>query len=183
MAITNNIAVVGSTGVSAPGDFQSGNVIYSNEVNAALRNAAIGSWALYEALKSLDASSTYTMGNAFDTTNASLVTAVKNSFINAFQKCQNKLSITTWNTAKTVQSTTQFDGTGAVSFTFGDTLVNNSGTIDVSLNRLRVSGLGADDDTASTRNVDYTGASAVTLKFDENQFYIDANNVVHLRST
>ena len=183
MAITNNIAVVGSTGVSAPGDFQSGNVIYSNEVNAALRNAAIGSWALYEALKSLDASSTYTMGNAFDTTNASLVTAVKNSFINAFQKCQNKLSITTWNTAKTVQSTTQFDGTGAVSFTFGDTLVNDSGTIDVSLNRLRVSGWDRDEaQTGNWRNVDYTGASAVTIKFDDNQFWIDSNGVIHLKT-
>lgn len=180
MAVTNGITVGGATNVAAPGDFQSGGVIYSNDMNAALRNASIGSSMFYEALSQLDTSATsYTMSNAFDTTDASLVTAVKNSLISAFQKCDKKLSITTWNTSKTVQSTTNFDGTSAVSFTFGNTMVNNSGTIDVSLNKLRIV---VGDNAQIPQNKDYDGSVTLTLKFDDTQFYIDSNNVIHLKT-
>jgi len=181
MAVTNGITVGGSTSVAAPSDFQSGGVIYSNDMNAALRNASIGSSMFYEALSQLDTSATsYTMSNAFDTTDASLVTAVKNSLISAFQKCDKKLSITTWNTAKTIQSTTNFDGTNAVSFTFGDTMVNNSGTIDVSLNNLRIT---VSDSAEIPQNINYNGSVAKAITFDPAQFYIDSNNVIHLRTT
>lgn len=180
MAVTNGITVGGSTSVASPADFASGGVIYSNDMNAALRNASIGSSMFYAALAQLDTSATsYTMSNALDTTDASMVTAVKNSLISAFQKCDKKLSVTSWNTAKTVQSTTNYDGTSAVAFTLGDTLVNNSGTINVSLNKLRIT---IGDSAQIPQNKDYDGSVTLTLKFDDTQFYIDSNNVIHLRT-
>lgn len=180
MAVTNGITVGGSTGVAAPADFQSGGVIYSNDMNAALRNASIGSSLFYSALAELDTTATsYTVSNALDTSDASVVTAIKNSLISAFQKCDKKLSITTWNTTKTIQSTTNYDGTSAVAFTLGDTLVNNSGTINVSLNKLRIT---IGDNAQIPQNKDYDGSVTLTLKFDDTQFYIDNNNVIHLRT-
>ena len=185
MAVTNGIVVGGSTSVAAPADFQSGGVIYSNDMNAALRNASIGSSLFYSALAELDTSATsYTVSNALDTSDASVVTAIKNSLISAFQKTQNKFSLTIKNKASGVSTTTNFDGTSAVGFTLSpDQFTNDSGTIEVQLPQLKIIGLSADDDTASTRTIIYEGISGKTIRFDENEFWIDSNNVVHLRHT
>ena len=88
MAVTNNIYVAGSYQTAAPVNFEGGNVIYANEVNAALRNCSIGTWGLYEALSIDDAaytSDTVVVGNSAQN-NSTFAEQIRQALIRFVQK-------------------------------------------------------------------------------------------------
>ena len=128
MAVTNNIYVAGSYQTAAPLNFEGGNVIYANEVNAALRNCSIGTWGLYEALSIDDAaytSDTVVVGNSAQN-NTTFAEQVRQALIRFVQKnvpastgtTLYKLTFNGTAAASGISVSKEFNGSTALSVTF-----------------------------------------------------------------